>query len=363
MERRYIRSERVKLPHVDRRRIGGKVYKYHRITRKPLPADVPEDHPKFIAAWTKEEGERGTPQITGPRGSLAYVCRRYLASPKYKDLSDDYRRVIRRHVEQIAEAYGKATIAGVLPKHIRKDLSGLGANPARARRKAWRQLFAWASDAELIEDDPSAIVTAPRAPKTDGHIPWTKSEIETFRAHWPITSPQRLAFELTYWTAARRGDAARMSRRMIGDDGVLVFKQAKTGNPSHVPFSCALPDYADRDSHAHLLACIEAQRPEMMFVVTKFGKARSPKAFGSWLAEAASTAGVRKTAHGLRKSRLTQMAESGASVHAIMSWGGHVTLSEAQEYIATAERKRAVMGTEQDHNPAQAQNHSAQRAK
>lgn len=255
-------------------------------------------------------------------------------------------------------------LRGIQPRHIKADLAKLSANPARQRRKAWRQLFTWAEAESLIIDDPSGVVKSPAAAKTDGHLPRTKTDIEAFRKHWPITSQQRLAFELTFWTGAHRGDAALISRRQIGDDGVLVFRQGKTGNPSHVPISCALPAYADAATHNHLMACIEAQKPGLMFITTQNGKPRSPKAMGSWMVTAAKAAGIEgKSAHGLRKSRLTQLAEDGASVHAIMSWGGHVTMSEAQHYITSANRKRAVMGTEQDQNPAQSPDLSAQNAK
>lgn len=347
----------MKLPRVDRRRVDGTVYKYHRITRTALPADVPEDHPKFTQAWAAEEAKSGAPKrIDGAKGSLAAACRAYLASRQHADLSPDYRRAIRSHIEAIAEAYGSAALTLIKPKHIKSDLAKLGPNPGRARRKAWRQLFTFAEKNSMITEDPVASVRAPAKVKTDGHLPWTKADIAAFRKHWPIETPQRLAFELTFWTAARRNDAAIMSRRMIGPDGVLTYKQGKTKNPAHIPMFCTLPSFADKESHHHLTQCLDAQNPELMLVVTQTGKPRSPKAFGSWLVSAAQAAGVHgKSAHGLRKSRLTQIAESGGTVHAIMSWGGHVTLSEAQHYISTANRKAAVMGTEQEQNAAQEQ--------
>lgn len=355
-------NDRVKLPNVDRRRVGGTVYKYHRVTRTKLPCDVPEDHPRFIAAWTAEQAKTDAPaRIDGPAGTIAAAIRGYLGSKGHADLSPDYRRPIRSHLEAIAEAYGLAQLRDLRPRHISADLAQLDTNPARARRKAWRKLCTWAKDHQHIIEDPSAAVSAPRARKTSGHLPWTADDIAAFRSHWPIETAQRLAFELTFWTAARRGDAARLSTRMIGRDGVLVFDQGKTGNPSHVPWTCALPAYADRDSHRHLMACLAHHRPELMMVVTQTGKARSPKAFGGWLAEAARAAGVDKTAHGLRKSRLTQIAESGGSVHAIMSWGGHVTLSEAQDYIDSANRKKAVMGSDPAPDFAQSPNPPAQK--
>lgn len=52
-------------------------------------------------------------------------------------------------------------------------------------------------------------------------------------------------------------------------------------NPVPVPIACALPDYADRLSHTHRMACPEAQKPALMLVAIQLGTPRSPKAFGT----------------------------------------------------------------------------------
>jgi integrase len=57
-----------------------------------------------------------------------------------------------------------------------------------------------------------------------------------------------------------------------------------------------------------------------------------------------------KSAHGLRKYRLTRIAEAGGSAHAITAWGGHASLSEVERHTRTAARKALIVGTEQDQN-------------
>ena len=53
-----------------------------------------------------------------------------------------------------------------------------------------------------------------------------------------------------------------------------------------------------------------------------------------------------RTAHGLRKARLTMIAEHGGSAHAIMAWGGHKTLAEAQHYTKSTLLKSLVLEAE-----------------
>ncbi len=54
--------------------------------------------------------------------------------------------------------------------------------------------------------------------------------------------------------------------------------------------------------------------------------------------------GVNKTAHGMRKTLATALADGGATTFQVASWTGHQSLSEVQHYTKSAERKRAVMG-------------------
>ncbi len=342
----------MKLPRVQRVTRNGKSYKYHRITGGRLPADVPEDDPAFISAWTAEEGRKRAPKTRHGTGTIGAACTAYLSSKKFMELSEGYRRPTRRHISTIVEEYGTAPIKDLRPYHIQSDLAKLPANPARARRKAWRLLCAFALASRFIAEDPSDATKAPKAPKTDGHEPWSVEEIAAFRDHWPIEDPRRLAFELTYWTGARISDACRLTLGMVGKgDGVLTFTQKKTKGKAHVPWTCAMQPFADLETHGYLMACIEAQRPGMALIVTIHGKPRSEKALGNWMAESARLAGVQKSAHGLRKSRLIQLAENGAPALAMMAWSGHKTLDEVQHYIIAAERKRAILGTEQDQNP------------
>ena len=68
------------------------------------------------------------------------------------------------------------------------------------------------------------------------------------------------------------------------------------------------------------------------------------------ISDAASKIGSGKTAHGLRATRLTLIAEAGGSTQAIMAWGGHVTISEAEGYTRKANRRALLIGVENKKN-------------
>lgn len=322
----------------------GRVRKYHRATRAKLP-DLPEDHPDFIAAWLTQEGERPRQPVTGKPGSIAAAVAALLASGRYLGASEAYRRVIHRHADSIREAYGHVAIAGLQAKHIRADLTKLPPNPANARLKAWRMLCAVAVEVSLISASPTDGIKRQPPPKTDGHLPWTRDHIDAFRAYWPIGSDQRLAFEILYWTGARISDAVRLSEGMVASDGILTFTQSKTKGKANVPWTCPVPDYADPQDRDLMHMALNARTDRsLVLITTQFGKPRSIKAFGGWLAGAARKAGVDRTAHGLRKNRLAALAEAGAPAMAIMSWGGHASLEEVQHYIDSADKRRILIG-------------------
>ncbi len=178
-----------------------------------------------------------------------------------------------------------------------------------------------------------------------------QSHVERFRAAHKIGSPLRAIFEVLHWTGARISDAVKIGPGNVGRDGVLAFTQTKTRDVAYVPWSCALPDYAAgmAADRAVLHDAIAPFAGHMTFLATH-GRSRSHKAAGHVISEAAHKLGIEKSAHGLRKYRATALAESGATASQIAAWTGHQSLSEVSHYTRSADRRRAVMGTEQDQN-------------
>ncbi len=110
------------------------------------------------------------------------------------------------------QKYGHGDRTGIAGKHIEKDLSRFTGHPRNNHLKMWRGFCAWMVDHYKMNTDPSDGIKRARTAKTDGHIPWTDEQIETFRTFWPIGTMERLAFELIYWTGARVSDAIRLGR-------------------------------------------------------------------------------------------------------------------------------------------------------
>jgi len=334
------------LARVHRVRRGGRLYRYHRVTRAPLP-DLPEDDPRFIAAWLAEEA-KGAPRSAAapPPGSLSRAIDDYLGSGDLRGVSASYRAMVRRHLLAVeAKAGAGAMLRDLEPRHVRADVAALTGAAALHRHKAWRRFLPWCERRGFIAADPSAALGRPRLPASAGHAPWSPEDVAAFRARWPVGTAPRAAMELLHWTAARTADAVGLTRGMVRG-GLLTYRQTKTGGEAHVPWDGPLPAVArrmaaDRALMHEALAALPARG--LLILPTGGGGRRSAKGLQNTVNDAAREAGLTaRTAHGLRKARLIALAEAGASAHQIAAWGGHESLKEVEHYTRAADRRRAL---------------------
>lgn len=322
------------------RRVGGRLV--------PLP-NLPENDPRFLAAYVAAEAQAAPKAGKFASGTIGATCMAYLASHDFAALAPSTRAVFRRVIEKIAQQRGTGQLRDLRPDHLAKDVRALSPGAASNRLKAWRAVLNFAVSESLIASSPARAIKAPRA-VTVPHRQWTASEISAFREHWKTGTPERLAFEVIYWTGARCVDAVTLGWQRVGRDGWLTYSQQKTGGPATCPIR-TLPAWAQamRADHAALLSELPTDR--LQWIVTTYGKPRSVKGLSQWISAAAGTAGLPDdcTAHGLRKARAAALAEAGATTSQIGAWTGHVSLSEIAHYTRSADQ-RAILGAEREQN-------------
>jgi integrase len=338
---------------------GGPVrWKYHRATGLPLPADVPETSAEFIAAYQAAEALVGQKKTAGRRtapGSIAAVWQGLARSEAWLTLSESYRRALRPQADDLVRKAGHVPFRQIAEKHVLADLGTVEGHKAVKRLKLWRLLCRHAIRTNLAATNASAGISKPPAPKSVQHAPWSEDDKTRFRAHWPLGTPQRLAFEALNWTGARISDAVRLGKGNVDRDGWLCYRQSKTGGDVAVPFDRSVPEVADPADLEQLHAALDARETQhITWLVTAQGRSRSEKAASQWFAAAARAAGIEgKTAHGLRVARAIEIAERGGTTHQIGAWLGHVSLDEIEHYSRAAERKRILGGTNPERNSVQ----------
>jgi integrase len=79
----------------------------------------------------------------------------------------------------------------------------------------------------------------------------------------------------------------------------------------------------------------------LTFIITAWGRPRSPHGLGNDFAQWATKAGLptRCRLHGLKRASMSLLAESDGTPHELMAISGHKTLSQVQPYTEEADKK------------------------
>jgi integrase len=277
----------------------------------------------------KRKAENIGAERTKP-GSFNELCVSYYRSPDFLNLKDITKADYRGIVENFRKLHGDKPVAKLQRAHI-KDIIAAKANTSAAANsllKVLKVLLSHAVDREMIAANPATGVKG-YSVRGDGFPTWSEDEIAQFEARHPVGTKARLAMGLLLYTAQRRSDVVTMGWQHVVGDAIKV-KQGKTGTALSVPI------------HPELKAILAAtERRGLLFLTTERGTPFSAHGFGNWFKQQCRLAGLpRRTAHGLRKSAATRLANAGCSSDQIMAITGHKTLAEVAHYTRAADQQR-----------------------
>ena len=320
----------------------GRLYHRFRMNGKPsvhLPG-LPYS-PEFEEAYRRAlEGEVKPGKFRTIDGSLGALCIAFYSSPEWSGMAHSTQTTYRRFIEFLRQDYADLSVRAMKRDHIVKlrdkiatqkaqnDAAGATdkiqmSGPTMANRlvSILRMMLEFAVARGWRADNPATGIK-PITVKSDGFPTWTEDEILAFEAYWPVGTRERLAFDLLLYTAQRSGDVRTMTWKDIKGDTIAV-RQEKTKTELVLPI------------HPRLKASLDvASRDYRTIVATKYGKAYSDGGFGNFIREAARTAGVQdRSAHGLRKSAATRLADAGCTEVQIQAVTGHKTTKELAKYI------------------------------
>jgi integrase len=293
--------------------------------------------PEFQAEY--EAALKGTPLRTENRahsGSLRWLCEQYRQTGAWMRLSAATRRQRENIFEGVLKIAGDEPFTNIRHKHIEAGKDRRRATPSQARNflDAMRGLFRWALAAEHVKADPTASVANPVRQAGSGFPVWTEDDVTRYEAAWPVGTRQRVWLHVLLYTGLRRGDAVRLGRQHVRG-GVATIKTEKSGFTVEVNLPI-LPT----------LAATLAAGPcaDLAFICGERGEPLTKESFGNNFSDACRAAGIKKSAHGVRKIGATRAADNGATVaelEAIFGWQGGMM---AALYTRAADRKRLAKG-------------------
>ncbi|WP_244540159.1 tyrosine-type recombinase/integrase [Kaistia soli] len=278
--------------------------------------------------------------------TLRWLCEAYYQSDAFMSLDERTRYVRKQVVEHCLNEptepgaktlYADFPLDRMTPKAIKvlRDRKARLPEAANVRVKAFRQIFAWAMEAETTEkltaNHARDVAYKPR--QGDGFHAWTLDEVERFEEHYPVGTTARLAMALLLYTGQRRSDIVVLGRQHVRD-GWLIFTQFKGRNRK--PARMEIPIIPE------LQRIIDASPTgDLTYLKTTFGKPFTGNGFGNRMRKWCNDAGLSDcSSHGLRKAAAARLAELGCSDREIMSITGHTTTKEIDRYTRSARQRK-----------------------
>jgi integrase len=310
----------------------GKVTWYVRVGRGKLlriraAFGTPEFEREYEAALRGEKPERAS---TTKAGSLRWLIERYRDSSVWLGYASATRRQREAILRQVLATAGDDPLACMTPGSIAAGRDRRARTPFQARHflDTMRGLFAWAKAAQLVRHDPAAGVAYPTLRAGEGFPVWSEEDVAAYERRWSLGTRQRVWLAVLLYTGLRRGDAVRLGRQHVRD-GVAKIVTEKTGTEVTLPL---LPTLLD--------AIAAGPTGDLAYICGANGKPLTKESFGNEFRDACRAAGIRKSAHGLRKIGATRAALNGATVaqlNALFGWTGS---KMASLYTQSADRDR-----------------------
>lgn len=311
----------------------GKIKFFYRVgkgERVRLPDDLTSDEFKqaYAQAASGQVPVLHKPADSTPVHSLRWLVDRYKESAAWKAYSQATRKQQENFFISALKNSGNAPYQAIDRKSIIAALEARSDTPALANNflKAMRALFSWAHRNEHVQVNPTDGVQRLKY-KSDGFEAWTIDDLVKFYQKWPVGTKPRLAAELLLHSGLRRSDIVVAGRQhMTGS--IFSMKTAKTGAQITVEFPASLLETID-----------VTETGDLHFLVTEFGKPYSKEGFGNWFRDQCNKAGIKKSAHGIRKLSATLAADAGAAAHELMAQYGWTNVKQAEIYTKGADRK------------------------
>ncbi|MDN0003211.1 tyrosine-type recombinase/integrase [Bartonella henselae] len=320
----------------------GKVVWYVRIGHGPrYRIEGTYGTQEFVDSYTLaiKQAQNGTPKrMTQTRlteGSFDWLLHQYLQSMQWHNQSESTKKVKYRILNNVSKHIGNHAYKSIEKRHILDAVDRRRATPAAAKHflTSLNGLFNWAVDNALLNRNPALNIKAPKSLNSEGLQPWLEEDIDKYYHHWSHGTHERVWIDVLLYTGLRRGDAVRIGWKDVKDN-IIHLKTEKSQFKTDV-FLPILPELTETLQIGPI--------GDETFICGKSGNKLVKESFGNLFREACNAAGIKKSAHGLRKLAVTRAANAGATVSQMKALFGWTEDKMASLYTKTADRKRLAI--------------------
>lgn len=264
-------------------------------------------------------------------GTLGWLVEHYLASIRFKNLSDSRKRSLRGELDWIRGQAGDLPFVRFGVEHVEALMARkTGPTAANTVKKNLSALFNYAikNGFQGMQHNPARYADRMKE-NPDGYYTMTDAEIDQYLAHHGPGTKARLAMLLILNTGAARQDVCRMGWQNV-DHGRITYRRGKTKIGGDYPI---LPELATE------LACVP--QGQMLFITYGKGRPYTVESFGNWFKDQCAAADLPHcSAHTVRKAGATKLANAGATPDEIRAYLAHKTNKEGATYTGKADRAR-----------------------
>lgn len=315
------------LLYVHKKTAKGRTYYYFDLGRdesgnrvlKRLP-DV-RSH-AFASAYKAAKAQRTKQGSVSSAKDFDWLCRTYEKSPEFRKLADNSKRLYARHLGYANENFRTKTgrswpLEIITAEHAvaLRDKFADTPGKANATLRSLGALYHWASrpGRRYVRE---SIVAGVGVLEVGVHEEWPEGLIEL-----ALDDPvMRLPVGLLYFTGQRISDVVAMGRGNLAQ-GVLSVTQKKTGKKLRIPLHRRLAEIIKQD----------APKDAMLFLVNEWGKPLTESGLRQRIQKWAKGAGFQIVPHGLRRSAVNALLESGCSTAEVSAITGQ-TLQMIEHY-------------------------------
>lgn len=282
---------------------------------------------------------RGDAPQSRPRvanGSLEWLWMLYRQAGAWTELSLATRKQRENIIKPVLLTSGREPLSKITKAAVEAGVKRRAATPTQAKHfvTTLRGMFEWALEGNLAKIDPTHGIAFKnkKGSKSGGFPVWNDLEMAAYERRWPRGTRERVAFDIYQYTGLRRGDAAAVGKQHV-KNGVIGIQTEKTGMWVYIPV------------HPELQLTLDAGPiGDLAFIAQKNGNPLVKESLGNFFREACDAAGIKKSAHGIRKAAATAAADNGATeseLEAMFAWSGG---QMAALYTRSANRKRLAAG-------------------
>lgn len=319
-------------PRMRARRRGGCTYYFYDTGGKPRH-EIPlgTDYILAVQEWARLHQAEPTERMT-----VAWLIAKYLGSPAFEAVGSGTQADYRYALDKLIEAFGDAPIDQVKASHVTlyiEHRSRSSKHRALREKSVLSMLYAWAIERDFCKFNPAGAVKTKKLPGRKA-VYITDDMLDAVYEQ----SPQDLrdAIDLAYYIGQRPGDLLDMTLVRIRD-GMLEYRQNKTGTPQRIALIGALAEVIER---------IQARKAEhkvtsMFLLVNEIGAKMTKAMLRSRFEAARVAAGIEGKDfqfRDLRRKSGTDLRDQ-AGLDAAQDLLGHKSQSMTEHYTAARGKK------------------------